>query len=52
MLLLVVVNRLILFIRFYFRLLESGPFLQWARGRMCPLLSALSDWNGSRDGRG
>jgi hypothetical protein len=52
MLLLAVTNRLILFIRFYFRLLESGPFLRLARDRMWPLLSALSDWNGSRDGRG
>jgi hypothetical protein len=52
MLRLAVLNRLILFIRFYFTILRSGPFLQVMGGRMCPLLPMVSGLDGARDGRG
>jgi hypothetical protein len=52
MLWLAVLNRLILFIRFYFTVPGSGLFLQVARGRMSPLLPRIRGANGLRDGRG
>jgi 5-methylcytosine-specific restriction endonuclease McrBC GTP-binding regulatory subunit McrB len=51
MLRLAVLNRLILFIRFYFTILRSEPFLQLAGGRMRSLLPLVSGSNCLGDGR-